>query len=162
MTDTQNTRMIDLDEPPSDGIIKILNKPTLWEDDLSQETSDMACITIEEDSIPLNLTYGQFSPTSFYEWLGIAAARLSNAMITTFAATQFNIARLSSDNFPTGAFDATAIIRTISEERSFVVNISPDLIMTRTEVRASSLLAPSGAYLAWMDMLRESPDDENK
>lgn len=162
MADMPNTRMIALDEPVPDGVIKILNKPTLWDPEISKETSDIVFSIDEEIAVPLKLRYAPDAPSQFNEWLGAASARLSKALITVFAATQLNIARLSSDDLPTGTFDVTAIIRTISEERSFVVNISPDLIMPRSEVRISSLLAPSGAYLAWMDMLRESPDDENK
>lgn len=156
-----NTRMIEIEERVPDALIRVLNRQTLWEPDLSQETSDISCFSDEEGPVPSKVRYAADTPTQFYEWLGTAATRLSHALVATFAATQFNIAALSSGNLPTGTFDATAIIRTISEERSSVVAISPDLIAPRTEVQDSSFLRPSGAYLTWIEMLGEPlPDDQ--
>jgi hypothetical protein len=155
--------MISLDEPLPEGIVRILDDGASLDIDLSQETSGITCIREEEgNSLPLNLTYIPIESPHFFEWVVIAASRISKSLITALAATQLNIARLSSDHQWTAAFDPSMIIKAISEEKISIVSVSPGLIMPRTQVRVSSLLAPSGAYLAWMEMLRENSDNENR
>jgi len=160
MAEAPNTRMIAFDEPLPDGIIKIVDTPVLWDLDSLQETSNIAYVIDEDNSLPLKPTYVPHRPVRFYEWIGIATSKLSSAIVTTLAATQFNVARLSSDNLPTGAFDAEAIVRSIAEQEAAVVSLSADLIVERAQVQARSLLAPSGAYLTWIEILQESMPDE--
>jgi len=160
MEDTHSTRMIFLDEDIPEGYINIINKQDFGESDLGEETSDINCLTYEGESVLLETRYAQRKPMNFYDWLGIAATKVSNAMVIAFASSQLNIARLSSDNLHTGPVDASAIIRTIVEERSSVVSISQSLVMRREQVQDSSLLAPSGAYLTWVEMLQDPLSDE--
>ena len=48
-------------------------------------------------------------------------------------------------------------------ERIITVKVSEDLVMPRADVFKSSLYAPSGAKLAWLELLEESlGDDENQ
>ncbi|MHC4145100.1 MAG: hypothetical protein ACYSWW_10845 [Planctomycetota bacterium] len=158
MAYSTDTHTLSLDRPVPEGIAKVLRENAPWDTDLSQETSDITCFQEEEDSIQLKPTLFSDKPLGFTEWLGVAAARLSRTFVTTLAATQLNLAQLSSDPQVTVAFDTTAILKAISAERASVVAVSAALVAPRSEVRASSLLAPSGGYLAWMEMLQESPD----
>ena len=158
---TTNTHTISLDEPVPEGIMKMLQESTPWDTDMAQETSDINILEHEPDSIQLKSTFVSDRQLGFSEWLAIGAAKLSRALVTTFAATQLNIVRLSSDPQLTVAFDATSIIRAISEERTSVVALSEELIGPRTEVQLSSFIRPSGAYLTWIGMLGEPlPDEE--
>lgn len=159
MQDTKDTRMISLDEPVTEAIVKVLDERVPWDADLSQETSDVVCLGEEESSMPLKPIYVTDKPLHFYEWLGIASTRLSRWLITGLAATQIDLTRLTSDPQLTITFDPHAILKVISAEKSSVVSVSPSLIMTRSEVHSSSLLAPSGAYLTWLEMLAEEIDD---
>ena len=157
---TTDTHTISLDEPVPEGIIKMLRESAPWDTDIAQETSDIAFLEQESESVQLKPTFFSDRPLGLSEWLAIGAAKLSKTLVTTFAATQLNLVRLSSDPQLTVAFDATAIIRTISEERTSVVAISEELIGPRTEVQVSSFLRPSGAYLTWIGMLGEPLLDE--
>jgi len=158
MAYTTDTNTISFDLPVPEGIIKELQESTPWDADMAQETSDINLLEQEAESIPLKPTFVSDRPLGFTEWLSIAAATLSKTLVTTLAATQINLARLSSDPQGTVAFDPSSIFEVIMQERSTVVSVSPSLIMGRFEVGASSLLAPSGAYLAWLEMLAEEGD----
>ncbi len=158
MAYTKDTHTISLDAPVPEVIVKALCDSKPWDPDQSQETSDITIIEQEGDSIQVKPTFVSDRPISFSEWLGIAAAKLSGGLVTALAATQINLARLSSEPHLTVAVDASAILKVISAERSSIVAVSRGLVARRSEVRASSLLAPSGGYLAWMEMLEEKPD----
>ena len=162
MAYTTDTHTISLDVPVPEGIIKELRESAPWDADMAQDTSDITLLEQEAESIPLKPTFVFDRPLGFSEWLAIAAATLSKTLVTTLAATQLNLARLSSDPQLTVAFDATAILKSISADKSSVVAVSADLVAPRSEVRASSLLSPSGGYLAWMEILQESPDATNE
>jgi hypothetical protein len=58
----------------------------------------------------------------------------------------------------TFAIDVGAIISAVEQERWTRVTVSPDLIMPRGQVFASSLFMPSGALLTWL-VLQE--DDQH-
>ena len=162
MPDTTDTRMISLDEPLPEGVIKVLDEHVAWDADLSQETSDITSLGEEKNSLPLKPTYVPHRPVDFYEWLGLAAGRSSRAPINLFRVLQLSLAKLSFDPHWTFAVDPHPIFAAISEEKSPVVSVSLSLIMPRSEVRTSSLLAPSGAYLTWMEMLAEEADAQSQ
>ena len=151
-----DTHTISLDDPVPEGIMKVLRESAPWDTDLTQETSDITFVGQEADSFQMKPTCGFDTPVGFSEWLGVAAAKLSRTLVTVFAATQLNLARLSSDPQLTAHFDAGAILKVISSVRSNVVVVSRGLIAPREQVCSSSLLCPSGGYLAWTEMLRES------
>jgi len=162
MLDTTDTRMISLDEPVSEGVAKILKERTRWDADLEQETTDFGYLEEAEDSAPVRPVYLHHEPPKFYDWLAIAAAKLSRSVVTGFAAVQIDIARLSSDPLATVAFDPSPILDVCLRERPAVVSVSPGLVMPRSEVSVSSLLSPSGGYLSWMEMLQEGHDGEDQ
>jgi len=159
---TTNTHTISLDEPVPEGIMKMLRESTPWDTDMAQETSDINILEQETESIQLKPTIVSDRPLGLSGWLAIGAAKLSRTLVATFAATQLNLARLSSDPQGTVSFDPSSIFKVVMQERSTVVSVSPSLIMGRFEVGASSLLAPSGAYLAWLEMLAEEGDGESR
>jgi hypothetical protein len=39
-----------------------------------------------------------------------------------------------------------------------VIAVSPELLMPRSQVKNTSLLAPSGAYLTWIEMFGDDSD----
>jgi hypothetical protein len=160
MAYTADTHTISFDLPVPEGIIKELQESEPWDADIAQDTSDITLLEQEAETIPLRPTFIPHKPLGFSEWLATGAAKLSRTIVTTFAATQLNLARMSSDPQLTEAFDATAIIRAISEEKASVVALSEELIGPRTEVQASSFIRPSGAYLTWIGMLGEPFPDE--
>lgn len=160
MIETQDTRSVSLDEPVSEGIIKIIEGQEPWDYDTLQETGDTRFF--EESSVPMKPSLVTNRQLDFSDWLIHAALKLPKALVTIFAATQFNIARLSSDQLWTLPFDSSSIAKIVIAERARVVSVSPGLIMPRSEVHTSSLLAPSGGYLSWMEMLQENDDGENK
>lgn len=162
MAYTTDTHTIPLDVPVPEGIIRVSRENEPWDADMAQDTSDISLLEQEAESIPLKPTFVSDRPLGFSEWLAIAAATLSKTLVTTLAATQLNLARLSSDPQGTVAFDPSPIFEVILQERSTVVSVSPSLIMERFEVGVSSLLAPSGAYLAWLEMLAEEGDGESQ
>jgi len=158
MAYAKDTHTISLDAPVAEGIVKALCESKPWDTDMSQETFDIKINEQEVDSIQVKPTFVSDGPISFSEWLGIAAAKLSGGLVTALAATQINLARLSSDPQLTVPVDEHAILRVISEQRSSVVSVSRGLIAPRSQIQASCLLAPSGGYLAWMEMLQEKHD----
>ena len=162
MAYAKDTHTISIDTPVPEGILKSLCESKPWDTDQSQETSDFTIIEQEVDSIQVKPKFVSNRPISFSEWLGIASAKISGGLVTALASTQINLARLSSDPHLTVPVDAHAIFRVISAERSNVVAVSRDLIAPRSQVHASCLLAPSGGYLSWMEMLQESHDVESE
>jgi len=162
MLDTIDTRMISFNEPLPEGIVKMLDERAPWDADLLQETRGITHFRDNEYSQPSKHTYIPDKPIFFYDWLGVAAMRLPESRIVAIATTLLYSAKLSIDPQWTFAFDPNPIVKVISKEKSSQVSISPGLIMPRTQVRASSLLAPSGAYLTWVEMLAEDLDDRSK
>lgn len=160
MPDTIDTRMISLNEPVSEGMLKMLDHRARWDIDPSCETSDVPYFQDEGYSQPSKLKYMPDKPISFCEWLGVATVTFSEPRIA--AITAILSAAIVIDPRWTFYFDPGPILKAMAEEKSAVVSISPTLIMPRTQVRASSLLAPSGAYLTWVEMLAEDLDDRSK
>jgi hypothetical protein len=162
MLDMTDTHTISLDEPVAEGVVKVLNERALWDANLEEETSDFVFLEGGEDSVPLRPAYVADKPRNLFEWLAIATAKMSRGLVAGFAATQLNLARLSAGPQGTVAFDPNLIFEVCLQERSAVVSVSPGLIMPRSEVSVSSLLAPSGGYLAWMEMLQKGHDGEDQ
>jgi len=157
-----DTHTISLDGPVPEGMMKVVRESTPWDTDLAQETSDITVLEHEADSFQVKPTYVFDTTPGFSEWLGVAAGKLSRTLVTAFAAMQLNLVRLSSDPELTVPFDAGAILKVISSVRSNVVVVSPGLVAPRAQVCSSSLLGPSGGYLAWTEMLRESENGTNE
>lgn len=76
------------------------------------------------------------------------------------SAMSLDLTRIPSFN-STRFYEIPPILRSYLEEKRIVLPPSNSLIMRRNDVQKSSLFAPSGAYLTWMEMIGESlPDDE--
>lgn len=164
MTDTVDTTPIPLDEPVDEGFIKILEHEAHYSDiSILEETTSSDFLETDEYSHLKRLTYDTRKPIHLLELLSIGARSFTRSLITGLAATQMiNLARLSSRNQLTTAIDVAPMINIWLEKQSRIISVSPDLIMPRAQVQASSLLAPSGAYLTWVEMLEEDLYDKEQ
>lgn len=52
--------------------------------------------------------------------------------------------------------------RTLTMNSRSGINVSPELIMPREQIRRESLAGPSGAYLTWLSILEDEqePDED--
>jgi len=163
MIDAIDTRMLSLDKPLPEGVIKMLDESAPWDADLSQETSDITSFGEEHNSLPLKPIHVTDRPIDFYEWLWFAARRAAESQIrSTILILLLSLEKVLVHPQWTFAVDPHLIFEAVSDKKSPVVSVSPSLIMPRSEVHASSLLAPSGAYLTWLEMLAEEADAQSQ
>ena len=101
---------------------------------------------------------GATARPGFAEWLSSIARGLARPWVVALAATQLNLARLSLDDLRTAGVEVHVVAHQLAEERGIRVSLSPGLIMSREEVRATSLPMPSGVKLTWMAMLSDDID----
>jgi len=157
-----DTRMIPLGDTVDAGYIKNLDESTPYIDTSSQVQIQDADSTLPyEEPYFENLPYPSRRSPSLWDWISAQAVAFPKSLLMAIA-VNLNIARLSSDNLLTGPLDETAIIKLVAHEQSILVSVSPELLMPRDQVKASSLVAPSGASLTWLEMLGEYRDDHSQ
>ncbi len=172
----EDTRSVNLDEPISDGFAKPLlvaekenvthtekeNVTHTEKEDVTHTEKEGVTGFIPSDAVRLYFEYKHRhnEPPRLREWLAGAGSRLSQWVVGAATAAQIGLATLSRDDRWTASFDVAAITRMQYRPYSFRVSVSPELAMPRSEVFASSLLAPSGVYLTWLEMLEYESDDE--
>ena len=96
---------------------------------------------------------------SFHEWIVFAASRASRSLMAVLAATQINLAKLSWEDRRTSSFDFASLTRVLPAEFSIPVSITADLVASPDDTAQTTLLAPSGLYLTWLEMLEDVDDD---
>lgn len=153
-----DTHTIPFDIPVASGFNKIF-KDNFSPPDVvvSESKKDEYCSELNEDSQLLIFENVCPDQVDLKEWFANQAWKISKSLINVIAATQIDIARLTFDGRCTAPSDVAAIVRMIPQ--NYIVSVSPSLIMSRSEVHASSLLAPSGFRLAWMAMFGDEVDD---
>lgn len=156
--ETEDTRMIPLDNPVDAGFIKKLEDGAPYVDTSSQvRIQDPGSTLPYEDPYFESLPYPSRRSPSLWDWISAQAVGLPKSLLMAIA-VNMNLARLSSDNLLTGPLDEMAIIELVAHEQSILVSVSPELLMPHDQVKASSLVAPSGASLTWLEMLGEYRD----
>ncbi len=157
MSENLDTRTVSLDEPLSEGIVKLLNDEERWEPE--QPERDTTASDISADDY-FSISQAAREPRRAHGWFGLAATKFSRGIVAGFIATHIAVSRLSSNCEWTATLDPYSILNPERALGSHVAGVSAGLIMPREEVRESSLLAPSGAYLTWIEMRAETLDDE--
>ena len=92
------------------------------------------------------------------EWLSLIGRDLARPWVVTLAAIQLNLARLSLDDRCTAGVDVNVVVQRLAEDRAVRVSVSPELVMPRSDVRATSLRITSGVKLTWKAMLSEDKE----
>jgi hypothetical protein len=172
MPDVADSREISLDRPVDEAFLKHTHRqgqastyfpaPTRSEETASS-MSFMLLSTdgdvLEEPSVQQAYRFlePERSVWLITDWLSACAGRLSKVVCTGLAATQMGLARLDQ---PTHGLDVHAIVTMLRHEEHIVVSVSSELVKSRSEVFASSLFAPSGAYLTWLALAEDTADDQ--
>ncbi len=161
VADSVDTRAVSIDVPIGSGFMKrFAEHPPLsgqpWDD-----SRDSTLVENDQYARSDVLGYPPVGSASLLDAILLNAGRVPRAVMHTLAATYIDLATLSLDNRLTAAIDASAIIGPLRVMHLSPVSISPDLRMPRSKVQASSLLAPSGAYLTWVAMFGGDRDEHD-
>jgi len=156
MEDIIDTRSIPFDKPISDGFRKMA--PNVALEDEASLIDEVPNEEATDYRVVIHDTETKSRDANYLEWFIIATR---NLFVSALAATQINFLRLSTDNQWTSTFDMDTIRQIAPQKYHFMVTISPELVMPRKEVKNSSLLGPSGAYLCWLEMFEDGRDDRN-
>jgi len=156
MTEINDTSAIRFDQPVTDGFIKI------FEEEKQDNGTDSKKDTMEEN--PDSDKYLSIRSTAFLhkknpnliEWIVTGTEKF---IINLMAATQLNLAKITCDTQWTYPITNASQIISIAYQKACVVSVSPELIIPRSDVQNASLIAPSGAYLTWIEMQGDELDD---
>lgn len=167
MPSSTDTQTIPLDEKPASGYAKV----PLWrfptggvnlgdEPDSSGEIeSGDFPDTAEDQSLP----HGRYltpasSPPSLVELLAQTAAQCSERVRVAASGVLIDWAALTFQDQRTGHINVQAIMQLAIHQERVSVSVSRRLRMGRHQVATSSLLSPSGAYLNWIELMRDDSD----
>lgn len=88
----------------------------------------------------------------------VGASRMLPKLQSIVAATMVDFLSLGGRWSSTNQVDITAIVNAIRKIQRQTIGISQSLIVPRHKALESSLLVPSGAYLAWLETDDEQSD----
>ncbi len=166
MPDTVDTRMISFDEPLNEGFAKIFilgqrrYRPRYHA--FGHDVEIIVHETGEEDeACAVDEQLGQ---TLYVRDLFHLAPPAMPKMDDFRAAMDLLVAytKMSAEDMKTAAFRPSDIMTERPAQRPRIVTVSPELARPREEIYASSLLAPSGFHLTWLEMCHEEPDDQEE
>jgi len=150
-----DTRVIPFDKPLSEGFTKYYYDESCGYE-LANDLQNTKRFPVDEET----LGKPPHVENNIYNFFRCLYNVARGQLLPWIAASQVNLARMSSDDQWSNPFNVIPIIEMIPVEESCVVSISPDLIMPRNEVQKSSLLAPSGAYLTWLEMSGDNSEHD--
>jgi len=149
MLDTVDTRPISINRPVAPGYVALIH-----EQPIDPYISCDSTSFVDDD-----VSHG-IDPSSPFRESPKVLDLLVKATINLIAATQLNFVRLSGDaQWTEPVRSAHSIVNRVSENASYVVALSPELVVPPNEVQLGSLIAPSGAYLTWIEMEQNELDD---
>ncbi len=156
----ENTTTLQLDEPVDEAYIKLIDAAQEAEDSFAMAPSRPENHGEVSQSTNLQPDYGLRSAgVPLKDWLADVAVRVSRYSVFIFGAFEAGLARAIVRNLDTGELNVPAIMRPYRQYVQLTVNISPGLRMPRSEVLASSFVGSSGAYLTWIALAEDAPDD---
>lgn len=148
MTERVDTSSILLTEPLDAGFVKLI--------DVSEERGYIPEEQVGSGHLePQEFRHQKGGSLYLAEWLANGVGKFRQSILVCLAAIQIDLLRLSQNNIQTAPLDAARIVNLCEDYLSSVISVSLSLIMPRAKVQDSSLLAPSGAYLTWMEMLKD-------
>jgi hypothetical protein len=157
MSENLDTRTVSWEEPLSEGVARLLHAEERWQPEPLESDTTASDVSPDEDS-RVSVIAGK--PHGVHGWLGWAATKCPRGVVAGLMATHMAVTRLSSHSDGTGTLDPYQLLHPADAPPSHGASISAALVMRREEVRASSLLAPSGAYLTWIEMCAEDTNGE--
>lgn len=159
MPDTTETWGFNGEAPMDDAFLKILDS----NDDAKylDITSDLASLETNDSEVRVYQTPHLDAKSNFWHQIGARALRFPKNVMSVLVAAQMDITRISSSNMPSRHIDIAPIMQLYQQQARGMISVSSGLVMSRKQLKSSSLLAPSGALLAWMELVEDGYNDNN-